>query len=140
MGVLSAESKAALEAGRLAHLVTVDPDGSPQISIVWVGVDGDEIVCARLGHGRKLRNIEHDARVAVSIEAEGHNEVGLDHYLVVHGSARLTEGGGPELLQELAEVYLGPGVRFPPFDDPPRGHVIHITPERVTGVGPWSAS
>ena len=42
--------------------------------------------------------------------------------------------------EELAEVYLGPGVRFPPFDDPPRGHVIHITPERVTGVGPWSAS
>jgi nitroimidazol reductase NimA-like FMN-containing flavoprotein (pyridoxamine 5'-phosphate oxidase superfamily) len=55
---------------------------------VWVGVDGDEIVCAHLGDGRKLRNIERDPRVAVSVEAEGHNEVGLDQYLVVHGTAR----------------------------------------------------
>jgi PPOX class probable F420-dependent enzyme len=127
-----------LGAGRLAHLVTVDPDGSPQVSIVWVGVDGDEIVCAHLGQGRKLRNIELDPRVAVSIEAEGRNEVGLDHYLVVYGTARLVEGGGPELLQQLAEVYLGPGVRFPSFENPPPGHVIRISAGRVAGVGPWT--
>jgi PPOX class probable F420-dependent enzyme len=127
-----------LGAGRLAHLVTVDPDGSPQVSIVWVGVDGDEIVCAHLGQGRKLRNIERDARVAVSIEAEGRNEGGLDHYLVVYGTARLVEGGGPELLQQLAEVYLGRGVRFPSFENPPPGHVIRISADRVAGVGPWT--
>ena len=39
---------------------------------------------------------------------------------------------------ELAEVYVGPGVKFPPFDDPPAGHVIHITAERIGGVGPWA--
>jgi PPOX class probable F420-dependent enzyme len=135
---LSDAAKAALRAGRLAHLVTVNPDGSPQVSIVWVGVDGDEIVCAHLGQGRKLRNIERDPRVAVSIEAEGRNEAGLDHYLVVHGTARLVAGGAPELLQDLARVYLGPEVRFPPFDDPPPGTVIRITAERVSGVGPWT--
>ena len=138
MSVLSDAAKAALRAGRLAHLVTVEPDGSPQVSIVWVGVDGDEIVSAHLGHGRKLRNIERDPRVALSIEAEGRNEIGLDHYLVVHGTARLVAGGGPELLQQLAEVYLGPGVKFPPFDDPPSGHVIRISAERVSGIGPWT--
>ena len=107
---------------------------------MWVGVDRDEIVCAHLGQGRKLRNIERDPRVAVSVEAEGRNEVGLDHYLVVYGTARLVEGGGPELLQQLAEVYLGPGVKFPPFDNPPPGHVIRITAERVAGVGPWATT
>ena len=140
MSVLTTDAKAALTAGRLAHLATIDPDGLPQVSIVWVGVDGDEIVAAHLGHGRKLRNIERDPRVVVSIEADGRNEVGLDHYLVVYGTARLTEGGGPELLQELAEVYLGPGVKFPPFDNPPTGHVIHISADRVAGVGPWTTT
>ena len=138
MPVLDGEAKAALEAGRLAHLVTLNPDGSPQISLVWIGLegDGDEIVVAHLGHGQKIRNLTRDPRVALSVEVEGRNEIGLDHYLVVHGTARITDGGAPELLQRLAERYLGPGVRFPTMDDPPPGHVIHITAERVAGVGP----
>jgi PPOX class probable F420-dependent enzyme len=138
--VLNDEARAALGAGRLAHLVTVNGDGSPQLSVVWVGLDGDEIVCAHLGQGRKLQNIARDPRVLLSVEAEGRSEIGLDYYLVVHGSARLSEGGGPELLQRLATTYLGPGVKFPPFPDPPPGHVIHITPERVGGVGPWTGN
>jgi len=138
MATLSAETRTALTSGRLAHLVTVNPDGSPQISIVWVGLDGDEIVCGHLGQGQKLRNIERDPRVALSMETEGRNEMGLDHYIVVHGTARLTEGGAPEVLQRLAEVYLGPGIKFPPFDNPPPGRVIRITASRVGGVGPWA--
>ena len=138
MSALTPPATAALTAGRPAHLVTINPDGSPQVSVVWVGVEDDEIVCAHLGHGRKLANIERDPRVVVSMEAEGHNDIGLSQYLVVRGRARLTEGGAPELLQRLAEVYLGPGVRFPPFDNPPPGHVIRITAERLAGVGPWA--
>ncbi len=138
--VLNDRARAALGAGRLAHLATANADGSPQLSAVWVGVDDDEIVCAHLGQGRKLQNISRDPRVVLSVEADGRSEIGLDHYLVVHGTARLSEGGGPELLQQLATIYLGPGVRFPPFPDPPPGHVIHITPERVGGVGPWATS
>jgi hypothetical protein len=62
---------------------------------------------------------------------------GLDHYLVVHGRARVEPGGAPELLLQLARVYLGPDVKFPPMDDPPPGFIVRITPERVAGVGPW---
>jgi PPOX class probable F420-dependent enzyme len=135
---LNDAARAALTAGRLAHLVTVNEDGSPQVSIVWVGLDGDEIVAAHLAGGKKVTNIERDPRVVLSMEAEGRNEVGLDHHIIVRGRAYLTEGGGPELLQELAYTYLGPDVRFPPFDNPPPGHIIHITPDRIGGVGPWS--
>ena len=67
MSVLTDVARAALRAGRLAHLVTVNPDASPQVSLVWVGLEGDDIVCAHLGEGRKLRNIERDARVALLI-------------------------------------------------------------------------
>jgi PPOX class probable F420-dependent enzyme len=128
-----------LESSALAHLVTLEPDGRPQVSIVWVGLDGDEIVCGHLPDHRKLRNIRRDPRVALSIEAGTRNPVGLAEYLVVHGSARVTEGGGPEVLQRLAHTYLGPDVKFPPMDDPPPGYVTHITVERIGGVGPWAS-
>lgn len=136
--VLTGDVRRALTAGRLAHLATINPDGSPQVSVVWIGLDGDDIVAAHLMRGRKVANIARDPRVALTVEADGTNPVGMANYLIVHGSARLVEGGAPELLQRLAEVYIGPGVKFPPFDNPPPGHVIHITPERIGGVGPWA--
>jgi PPOX class probable F420-dependent enzyme len=140
MVTLPESARSLLESGRLAHLVTINPDSSPQISIVWVGMDGDEIVLAHLAAGQKMRNIERDPRVALSVEGTGKQGPGLQEYLVVHGRARITEGGGPELLQELAHVYLGPHVRFPPGDDPPPGRVVHISVERVGGVGPWASA
>ena len=105
--------------------------------MVWVGLDGDDIVIGHMRGGQKVTNIARDPRVALTVEATGANKVGLVNYLIVYGHARLVEGGAPELLQRLAEVYLGPGVRFPPSDAPPQGHVIHITPERIGGLGPW---
>jgi PPOX class probable F420-dependent enzyme len=140
MSVLNVAARAALSAGRLAHIVTVNPDGTPQVSLVWTGIDGDEIVFAHLGEGRKIANLRRDPRIVLSVEAAGQTEIGLDHYLVVHGTAAVVDGGGPELLQQLAEVYLGPGVRFPPFDNPPPGHVVRISADRVAGIGPWFTS
>jgi PPOX class probable F420-dependent enzyme len=135
---LPESARALLTSDRLAHLVTINPDGSPQITIVWVGLDGDEIVLAHLGAGQKMKNIERDPRVALSIEGTEVQPPGLRQYLVVHGRARITEGGGPELLQDLARVYLGPEVKFPPGDDPPPGRIVHITVDRIGGVGPWA--
>ena len=128
-----------LESDRLAHLVTLNPDGSPQVTCVWVGLEGDEVVSGHLGTWQKVRNIERDPRVALSIEAKGTNELGLQEYLVVHGRARIQEGGAPELLQRLARTYIGPDVVFPPMPDPPPGFVTRITVERLGGVGPWAA-
>ena len=128
-----------LESGALAHLVTIDPDGSPQVSCVWVGLEDGEIVFASLGPRRKLDNLRRDPRVTLSIEAPERDAIGLQHYLVVHGRARLTEGGGPELLHRLAQTYVGPGTRFPPMDNPPPGIVVRIAIERAGGVGDWTA-
>ena len=139
MTALNAAARQAVEAGNLANLVTLNADGSAQVALVWVGLDGDDLVTAHLSPTQqKLRNMARDPRVALSMVTGGRNEYGLDEYLVVHGTARLTEGGAPELLQRLAHVYLGPDVRFPPMDDPPPGTVVHITVDRVGGVGPWS--
>jgi PPOX class probable F420-dependent enzyme len=132
------EAREVLESDRLAHFVTLNPDGSPQVTCVWVGLEGDEIVSGHLGRWQKVRNIDRDPRVALSIEAKGTNELGLQEYLVVHGRARIEEGGAPELLQRLARTYIGPDVDFPPMPDPPPGFVTRITVERLGGVGPWA--
>ena len=129
---------ALLATSPLGHLVTVNPDGSPQVSVVWVGVEDGELVVGSIGARQKLRNVERDPRVVVSFEGEVTNEIGLREYLVVHGRGRVTEGGAPELLQRLAYGYLGPDVVFPPMPNPPAGHVLRITPERFAGVGPWA--
>src|SRR2546421_8445640 len=108
MARIPQSARAVLEGPALAHLVTLEPDGRPQVSIVWVGMDGEEIVAGHLPEHRKIRNMRRDPRVALSVEAGTRNEMGLDEDVVVHGRARGTEGGAPELLQRP-----GPGVPRP---------------------------
>ena len=127
-----------LTSGLLGHLATIDPDGRPQVTCAWIGVEGDEIVIATIPDQRKLRNIRRDPRVTLSVETSNLNHHGLTEYLVVYGRARVTEGGAPELLQQLAYTYIGPGVKFPPMPNPPPGFVTRITPERFGGIGPWA--
>jgi PPOX class probable F420-dependent enzyme len=138
VAVLTDSAKALLESGALAHLVTLNADGGPQVTVVWVGVEGDEIVSGHLFEHVKVRNVRRDPRVALSLEGTRTNELGLREYLVVHGRARVTEGGAPELLQRLARVYIGPDAKFPPMESPPPGYVMRIAPERLSGVGPWA--
>jgi PPOX class probable F420-dependent enzyme len=129
-----------IETGALAHLVTLNADGSPQVSVVWVGVDGDELVAGHLAASQqKLRNIRHDPRVVLSFESPNKNAVGMNDYLVVRGNARVTEGGAPELLHRLAQTYVGPGTPFPPMPDPPPGFITRVEVTKVSGPGPWSA-
>jgi PPOX class probable F420-dependent enzyme len=136
--ILTPQARSALEVGHLAHLVTLNEDGGPQVTIVWVGLDGDEIVSGHLALRKKLRNVERDPRVTLSMETGGIDSRGLAEYLVINGVARVTKGGAPALLQQLAHIYLGPDVRFPPMDDPPDGFVLHITPVHIGGIGPWT--
>ena len=127
-----------LESDSLAHVTTIDPDGRPQTTLAWVGLEGDEVVFATLPDQRKLRNLRRDPRITISIQTERVNPYGLHEYLVIYGTARVTDGGGPEVLQRLAQTYLGPDVTFPPMPDPPPGFVTRVTVDRLGGVGPWN--
>jgi PPOX class probable F420-dependent enzyme len=128
-----------IERGPIAHVVTLNADGSPQVSLAWVGLEADEVVIGTLTDQAKLRSVRRDPRVAISMVSGERNAFGLNEYVVLHGRARLTEGGAAELLQRLARVYLGPDVRFPPMPNPPPGWVTHIEVERIVGSGPWSS-
>ena len=121
--------------GPIGHVVTINRDGSPQVSMAWIGIEDDELVICTIPDQVKLHNIRRDPRVAVSIVTGSRNAYGLDEYVVLYGRARLTEGGAADLLGRLAKVYLGPDAQFPPMPDPPPGWVIHIAVDRISGVG-----
>ena len=129
--------RALLESDALAHISTVGAGGGPEVTIAWVGIEDDELVSATLFDQRKLRNVRSNPRVAISIQTDRTNEMGLREYLVIYGTARVTEGGAPELLQRLAHTYIGPDIVFPPMANPPPGYVTRVKIDRVTGVGPW---
>lgn len=62
--------------------------------------------------------------------------MGTAQYLVIDGTARITEGGAPELLQRLARTYIALDAVFPAMPDPPPGFVTRVRIERVSGIGP----
>jgi PPOX class probable F420-dependent enzyme len=127
-----------LESDAVAQVVTLDADGAPHVTAAWVGLEDGEVVVATLFDQRKLQNLRRDPRVALSVPSRTTNAWGLLEYLVVYGTARVTEGGAPELLQRLAHTYLGPDVVFPNMPDPPPGFITRIRPDRISGVGPWN--
>ena len=127
-----------VSAGPLAHLTTLNSNGSPQVTVVWIGIEDDEFVSAHLSEHRKVRNIRNDGRVALSFLGKGRNAQGLLEYVVAYGTARVTEGGAVNLLTRLAPIYLGSGADFPPAPMRSRpGFVTRIRPDRFGGIGPW---
>ena len=138
---ISDSVRALIATGPSAHLTTLNPDGSPQVTVVWVGIDNEEFVVGHMGVWQKVKNVRRDPRVVLSLLGQGKNAMGLQEYLVIHGQARITEGGAAALLQRLAHIYLGPTVEFPP--EPYRqnpGYITRIAPTRFSGVGPWNPS
>jgi len=114
-----------------AVLATVNADGSPQTSVVWVGRDGDELIISSQAGRLKERNIRRDPRVSISV---------LDRddplqYVEVRGVAIVTEDVGRELAVRLEEEYGGPGAGDEYLQLPPEvvRVVIRITPLRVAG-------
>jgi len=124
----------------LAHLTTLNSNGGPQVTVVWVGIEDEEFVIGHLALHKKVKNIRADARFALSLLSETTNPQGLREYLVAYGNARVTEGGAVQLLQRLAPLYLGPNADFPPVSmrNIP-GYITRITPARFAGIGPWAS-
>jgi PPOX class probable F420-dependent enzyme len=134
---LPASARALIESAPLAHLVTINPDGSPQVTCVWIGLEGDCVYFASLMELQKIRNLQRDERVVISIESPNWAAWGVQEHLVLYGTAEVTAGGGAEALQQLAHTYVGPDAVFPNMVDPPPGFIVRISVDRIRGVGPW---
>ncbi len=137
---LSGEALELLASDAVATVVTIGTDGAPHVSVAWIALEESEIVFGTLDDQPKLRNLRRDPRISLSIQSDRINAWGLREYLVIRGSARVTEGGAPELLQRLAHTYLGPEVVFPAMADPPPGFVTRVRIDRLSGIGDWQAT
>jgi PPOX class probable F420-dependent enzyme len=135
--MLNEAARELIESGRVGHFTTLNPDGSPQTTCIWPGMDGDTIVIASIPENAKVKNVRRDGRVSLSIQGEGTTH-GLTNYLVIEGQAEVIVGGAFEWLQHLAPRYLGPDSGFPAESMRAPGHRIVITPLKVRGNGPWS--
>ncbi len=127
--------------GTDATLVTINLDGSPQATVVWMALestpDGDELVAAHLAEYQKTRNIRRDPRVVITILSTKHANQQTP-YLTITGTARIEEGGAPELLKKLARTMLGSDEHFPP-SNAPEGLLTRVRIEKVGGLGPGAA-
>ena len=133
---ISTPVEALLGSDAVAHVWTNNPDGSPQVSVVWVIAHGDEILFGTDGASRKARNLAHDPRIILSIEDTERNERGFQRHLVIRGRATIEPGPNPEVMDRLAAAY-GLGHHPLALRDSPTAVLVRVTVDRVSGVGPW---
>ncbi len=120
-----------LDEPNVAVLATINPDGSPQASPVWVGRDGRDVVISSARGRRKDRNIRRDPRVSLAV----FDRQDPEQYAEIRGRATVTEDSGRALAVRLAERYDGPGAGKEFLGLPPEivRIVIRIVPEHVAG-------
>ncbi len=132
-----AQADALLGSDAVAHVWTTNPDGTPQVSVVWVIAQGDEIAFGTDTSSQKAKNLRRDNRIVLSIEDTERNERGFQRHLVARGRARIHPGPDPELMDRLAKKYLGLHRHPLAMRDSPTSVVVRVKIERISGVGPW---
>jgi PPOX class probable F420-dependent enzyme len=138
MSALPSELRELIESGPLAHLSTIDADGSAQVTVIWIGFDGEDLVSGHMSHHRELRNIERDPRVVLSFQAPRDHGAVLSPYAVLRCRATVEPSERAwDLLDRFAKLYMTPEDEFPAPKGP--GYIVRYEVERIGGVGPWVA-
>ena len=119
------------------HVVTTNEEGKPQVTMVWMDVDGDEVLFNTADGRRKVQNLRRDPRVIVSVQHRSDPQA----YAVIHGKARITEAGADEQIDKLAKRFTGADKYM--FRQPGEKRlVVRISVDRIGGFGPkmqpWS--
>ena len=126
-----------VESGPLAHLSTINPDGSPQVTLIWIGFDGDDLVSGHMARHVKLRNIERDPRVVLSFVTPPVPGVLVNEYVMLRARATVESNDRTwDLLNRLAKVYGDSDSEFPVPPGP--GYLVRYAVEQIGGLGPWS--
>ncbi|MEV4635879.1 PPOX class F420-dependent oxidoreductase [Actinoplanes sp. NPDC049548] len=114
-----------LDGTTFAVVSTINPDGSPQSTVIWVRRDGDDVLFSTVRGRRKTRNMERDPRVSIC----AYDPAQPYSYFTVDGTVTLVEEGGRELINELSLKYDG---RPWTFDRPEVVRVVcRVTPHKV---------
>jgi PPOX class probable F420-dependent enzyme len=134
---ISAPAQILLGSDAVAHAWTRNKNGTPQVSVVWVIVQEDQILFGTDAHSQKAINLRRDPHIVLSIEDTERNERGFQRHLVIHGQANIDIGANPDLMDRLAMKYAGLQKHPLAIRDSPTCAVVRVSIDRVSGVGPW---
>ena len=139
MAEIPAAAQALLGTDAVAHVWTQNPDGSPQVSVVWVLVQDDSILFGTDAESQKARNLARDPSVILSIEDTERNERGFQRHLLIRGVASLEPTLTSATVNELCRKYTGLSNHPLSLRDSPTAVTVRVRVERISGVGPWVA-
>ncbi|WP_158882327.1 PPOX class F420-dependent oxidoreductase [Amycolatopsis anabasis] len=127
---LSEFARSLIDGKNFATLATLNPDGGPQTSVIWVKRDGDDVLFSATERRRKVRNLVRDPRVSLSIFDTANPYA----YAEIRGTASVTEDPGKALPKELSHKYVG---EDPPFESGEiRRVIVRVTPEKIVEFTP----
>ena len=119
------------------HVVTYNDKGTGQLTMVWMDVDGDDVLFNTSEGRRKSQNLRRDPRVIVSVQDRNDQQA----HAVFYGKARVTEAGADEHIDKLAKRFLGAD-KYPFRQPGEKRLVVRISVDRISGFGPkmkpWS--
>jgi PPOX class probable F420-dependent enzyme len=126
--LLTDEQAQLLVEPNFATVGTLNADGSPQLSIVWIDWDGQDVLFNTAAGRAKPRNLARDPRVSVLVadRADGYR------WVAVRGSARMTSDGADDHIDRLARKYTGNGWQRKPGE---QRLLVRVRPERVSAYG-----
>ena len=124
MPPLPQRAREMFEGPNFATVATLQPDGQPQTSVVWVRVDGDDVLFSTIKGRRKYQNMVRDPRLSVLVfdAADPYS------YTEIRGTAEITDDPDAELIEELSQKYTGR-----PFGNRPGEQrvIVRVRPDHV---------
>jgi len=119
------------------HVVTYNDKGTAQLTMVWMDVDGDDVVFNTSEGRRKSQNLRRDPRIIVSVQDRNDPQA----HAVFYGKARVTDAGADEHIDKLAKRFLGAD-KYPFRQPGEKRLIVRISVDRIGGFGPkmkpWS--
>jgi len=100
---IPASLKKILEDKAYGHVTTFNAKGNPEVTMVWMDVDGDEVLLNTAEGRRKPGNIRRDPRMIVSVQDRNNPQA----YAAFYGKGRVIEAGADEHIDKLAKLFLG---------------------------------
>jgi len=126
-----------LEDKAYGHVVTFNAKGNPELTMVWMDVEGDELLFNTAEGRRKPGNIRRDPRVIVSVQDRKNPQA----YAVFHGRGQVTDAGADAHIDKLAKRFLGAD-KYPYRRPDEKRLIVRIEVDRISGMGPayqnWS--
>lgn len=130
--------KKILEDKAYGHVITFGESGKPQVTMVWIDVDGDDVVFNTAEGRLKPKNLRRDPRVIVSVQDRNDPQA----YMVFHGKATISEAGADQHIDKLAKRFLGAD-KYPFRQPGEKRLIVRVKPDRIGGYGPkmqpWGA-